>query len=90
MSHESRVTSHYDVTISKNVSFRITNYGRKIIHYPFDDHLSHFYEQCITGNVGYYGPILVSLISQENFNFLRSEVEEKSDIEILVSIFEKY
>lgn len=77
-------------TVSKNVSYKITNYGRKIIHDPFDVHLSHFYEQCITGGVGYYGSILVSLISQENFNFLNSEVEKKSDIEMLVSIFEKY
>lgn len=74
------------------IQFKITDYGRQIIEYPFDVHLSHLYHQCLINDVGYYGSLLISLISQENYTFLTSskDIEKKSDILYLVEIMEGY
>lgn len=77
-------------TAFKNISIRITNYGMRLIRHPFDVHLAHFYEQCIEAEVGYFGSILVSLISQENYNFLDAQFDRKMDLEYLISLFEGF
>lgn len=77
-------------SVIKNLSFRTTSYGIRLLRHPFDVHLAHFYEECIEANVGYFGGIIVSLISQENYNFMNGEGEKRSDLEHLVDIFENY
>lgn len=76
--------------VLKQVILKVTNYGRKLLFHPFDVHLSHFYEQCIESKIGYFGSIVVSLISQENYNFLSSNSQKMTDLEYLVSLFEEY
>lgn len=76
--------------IARNVSFRATNYGRKVIFHPFDIHLSHFYEQCIVNKIGYYGSLLLSLISQENCSFMNAQAKNTPDVLYLVGLLEKY
>lgn len=51
---------------------KVTKLGLQILSYPFDLHLSCFYQDCINNDLGYYGSILVSLISLDNYNFLTS------------------
>jgi HrpA-like RNA helicase len=77
--------------LENRVRVQITSYGRMISRLPFDVHLAHFYQQCLSNNVGYYGSILLSLISQENYNFLRNtQPEFRTDIEFLIDLFERY
>ena len=77
-------------TIIKDLTLKITNYGRKLASHPFDVDLAHFYEQCVNSKIGYYGSILVSLISQENFNFLNGKTDKICDIEYLIELFESF
>lgn len=74
--------------VIKQLAFKITNYGKKLVSHPFDTNLAHFYEQCVDLKIGYFGSILVSLISQENCNFLNGNSEKKCDIESLIELFE--
>lgn len=76
--------------VTRELVFRITNYGRRLVYHPFDVHLSHFYEQCVAGSVGYFGSVIVSLISQEGYNFLGAQFEKISDIQYLTELYEKY
>lgn len=76
--------------IIKNTTFKTTNYGRKLVSHPFEVDLAHFYEQCVDSKVGYYGSIIVSLISQQNYNFLDGQSEKISDILYLIDLFEAY
>lgn len=75
----------------KNIRVRITGYGRTLLRHPFDVHLAHFYQQCVSRGVGYLGSIIVSMVSQDNHNFLRSqEKNSRTDVEFLVKLFETY
>lgn len=76
--------------VLKNTVLKITNYGRKLLFHPFDVHLAHFYEQCVDSKIGYFGSIIVSLISQENYNFLSSNSQKMTDLEYLINLFEEY
>ncbi|ELA42439.1 uncharacterized protein VICG_00538, partial [Vittaforma corneae ATCC 50505] len=76
--------------VLRNTVLKITNYGRRLIYHPFDTHLAHFYEQCIEAHVGYFGSIIVSLVSQESYNFLDAQAEKKADLEYLIQLFEDY
>lgn len=76
--------------VLKNTILKVTNYGRRLVHHPFDVHLAHFYEQCIEAHVGYFGSVVVSLVSQENYNFLDAQIEKKADLEYLIQLFEDY
>lgn len=76
--------------VVKELIFKITSYGRRLVYHPFDAHLSHFYEQCVAGNTGYYGSIIVSLISQENYNFLGTQPKKIPDIQYLIEVYEQY
>lgn len=86
----SLITDFVDTSAVKEVTFRITGYGRRLVHHPFDAHLSHFYEQCVAESVGYYGSIVVSLVSQEGYNFLGARSERIPDILYLVELYEGY
>lgn len=76
--------------MARDISFKITSYGRRLACHPFDVHLAHFYENCVTNGVGYYGSVLVSMMSQENYNFLNYKTEKNTDIEKLIEIFELF
>lgn len=76
--------------IIKKITFKMTNYGRRLISHPFDVDLSHFYEQCVNAKIGYYGSILVSLISQENYNFMNGKADATCDIQYLIELFENF
>lgn len=77
-------------SVLKNLRLRTTSYGMRLSRHPFDVHLAHFYEQCIEAGVGYFGGIIVALVSQENYNFLNGEAEKASDLECMVGLFEGY
>lgn len=79
----------FSILMGKTV-FRITSYGKRLLRHPFDVHLAHFYEQCIIGDVGYYGSILVSLMSQDNYNFLGKSKDKTSDLRQLIGLMEGY
>lgn len=57
-------------------NLKITKLGLQILSYPFELNLSCFYQNCIDNDLGYYGSILVSLISLDNYNFLTSNQKE--------------
>lgn len=76
--------------IIKNLSFKITNYGKKLISHPFDVDLAHFYEKCVNSKIGYYGSIIVSMVSQENYNFMNGKSNDKLDIKYLIETFEEF
>lgn len=76
--------------ISKDIYFKATNYGKKLMYHPFDVHLSHFYDQCVSNGLGYYGSILVALISQENYNFVNCIDQKVTDIQYLIKLFLDY
>ena len=75
-----------------SIKFKISDYGKQIIFHPFEVYFSHFYQQCINNDVSYYGSLLISSISQENYTFLTSPklIGKQSDILYLVEIFEQY
>lgn len=73
-----------------DIQLRITNYGRILLQHPFDVHLAHFYQQALNRSLGYFASILLSLISQDNYNFLRGIQECRTDAEQLVCLFEAY
>ena len=72
------------------IQFKITPYGKTLLRHPFEVNLADFYEQCIRENVGYYGSILVSLISQEDMGFMGSNDSREPDIRHLIKIMEEY
>ncbi|KAI5170004.1 ATP-dependent RNA helicase DHX8/PRP22 [Pancytospora epiphaga] len=76
--------------VLEKIDFRITNYGRRISKHPFDAPLAHFYELCISSNMGYYAALLVSMVSQDNYNFMNSQPKTDPDILHLVYTLEKY
>lgn len=82
---------HSDNADVDDVRLGITSYGRMVLQHPFDVHLSYFYQQALDMGLGYLASVLLSLISQDNHNFLRSnDKDHKTDIESLVSLFERY
>ena len=74
----------------RSIRFKITKYGRRLALHPFDTHLANFYEQCIEKGVGYYASLLLSLISQENSNFMNSESKSRPDIIYLIEMLTVY
>ncbi|KAF7684781.1 ATP-dependent RNA helicase dhx8 [Astathelohania contejeani] len=50
----------------------ITDYGKVLLNNPLEINLSHFFEQCKKHNLRNAGAMAISLISQENYNFLES------------------
>jgi len=75
-------------SLIKDLSFKITKYGNRISFHPFDAQLAHFYELCIASNVGYYGSLILSLISQDNYTFLSPG--HKPDVLALIDLHEAY
>lgn len=82
-----------------NDKLEITKLGQKILMHPFEINLSCFYEDCIQNNIGYYGSMLVSLISVDNYNFIKNDdMSNKSkdnkirytDISYLINIFMEF
>lgn len=74
-----------------NNRFKITSYGKRLLTYPFDVHLSNLYESTLVSNLGYFGNILVALISLDNYNFMQYSLKkEDTDIDYLLNIFENY
>lgn len=75
---------------SKNIYFKATNYGKKLMRCPFNVDIAHFYYQCVQNNLGYYGAIIASLISQENYNFLMPQDGIGTDLGQLINLYERY
>lgn len=72
-------------------SFRITDYGRKLLKYPLDVNHAHFYRCCVNRNVEQLGVIILSFVTQSNINFLNIEFKRKrSDLEELICLFKEY
>ncbi|KAK6090797.1 hypothetical protein P3W45_000042 [Vairimorpha bombi] len=76
--------------------FKITKLGQRVLRHPFEINLSCFYEDCIDNGLGYYGSMLVSLISIDNYNFIKNvdmQYDNKesnkntTDIKYLVKMF---
>ncbi len=78
--------------ILEKIKLRITKYGRRIVQHPFEPALANFYEQAIENGIGYDASLLLSLVSQENINFMNSysKKEKKSDILYLRDLFKEY
>ncbi|KAI5148305.1 ATP-dependent RNA helicase DHX8/PRP22 [Enteropsectra breve] len=72
------------------VVIKITPYGRKLARHPFDTQYAHLYEQCIMNGLGAYGAALLTLISQDRFNFMSPGPKTQPDILHLIDIFFKY
>ena len=83
-----------------NENMQITKQGIRILRYPFELNLSCFYDDCINSGLGYYGSMLVSMISIDNYNFIKNldMVQGKNidkemfttDIKYLINIFSNF
>jgi ATP-dependent RNA helicase DHX8/PRP22 len=67
-----------------DLEIKISRYGERISYHPFTAVLSHFYEQCMREEVGYYGSLLLGLISQDNLGQI------DTSISYLVDVAERY
>lgn len=76
--------------VIKCMDVKITKYGKRVAIHPFDPILGHFYEQCIGNELGYQAALLLSLISQENFNFMTAQTKDSPDIMYLADLMRGY
>ncbi|TBT96962.1 hypothetical protein CWI37_2602p0010, partial [Hamiltosporidium tvaerminnensis] len=79
-------------TPNYNIPFIPTTYGISLLKHPFDVNTSHFYSLSINNNINNVSILLLSLISQDSFNFLSKANKYKcsSDIEYLINIMSEY
>ncbi|KAF9764202.1 ATP-dependent RNA helicase dhx8 [Nosema granulosis] len=87
---EERTKKLLESVFDLKMNIKITNFGRIISSLPFDVNLACFYQECLTKKVSYYGSMLVAMISLNNYNFVKSSKNNKTDIEHLVGLFEDY
>lgn len=73
---------------NENYFFRITNYGKKLLKYPFDTKYAHFLETSNKLKCGILAAKIISLISEENYNFLIKN--DKMDIFCLLELMNSY
>lgn len=85
-----KIRKNNENMISRDIYFKVTNYGRKLARYSFNIDIAHFYEQCVQNNLGYYGGIIAAMVSQDNYNFLVASQEKKTDLQVLINIYEEF